>query len=69
MPNLIWNALEAHLQSFGRRNFVIWTPIWVNQNSISYVLTSSSQWCSPIHHLSYFCLVILVHFHFNPYKT
>jgi hypothetical protein len=41
MPNLLRTTLEAHLQSSRRRNFVVWTPIWVNQNSISCVSTSS----------------------------
>jgi hypothetical protein len=66
MPNLLWTALEAHLQSFGRRNFVMWTLIWVNQNFISCISTSSWQWCTPIHHLRYLYLVILFLFQFNP---
>ena len=38
MPNLLRTALEAHLQFSGRRNFVMCTSIWVNQNYISYVV-------------------------------
>ena len=69
MPNLLWTPLGAHLQSSTRSNFVVWTPIWVNQNSISCVSTSSSQWYTPIHHLRYFYLVIWDLFQFNPCKT
>jgi len=28
MANLVRTTREAHLQSFRRRNFVVWSPIW-----------------------------------------
>ena len=66
MPNLLRTTQEARLQSSRRHNFVMWTPIWVTQNSISFISMSSSQWCTPIHHLRYLYLVILFLFQFNP---
>jgi hypothetical protein len=68
MPVLLRTALGAHLQSFGRRNFVVWTPIWVNQNSISCVSMISMQWFTLYHHLRYFYLVILVLSSLTPAK-
>ena len=48
------------LQSSGRHNFVIQTPSWVNQNSISFISTSSSTWFSQNGHLmKCFCMHIV----------
>jgi hypothetical protein len=45
--NPAWPALR----SFGRHNFVIRTPNWVNQNLILCILMSSLTWCSQNQHL------------------
>jgi len=56
---------EIHIPSFE-------TPNRANDIWILIVLTSPSQWCSPIHHLRYFYSMIslpLALFLCNPYQT